>query len=251
MPLSLLQKRGDIYHFRWTIPQDLRSILKRREFTKSLRTSSKLAALSKAAELYSFVEKTVKLRRLYQVGKLSEKSLKIQIQQIWEQVGHESLRPPADRPLSQAQEESADRYKYLRSLSVNPQASVTSPILTKLAQSEDTRVIRVRMQEGAVKRRYERAIGNRLDEAGLEFDSDDMDVLVEQMLQAQAYYAQQLTDFLDVDKAIQPPVFRTSMAGSESGIAEEQAPLFSDYYSGWLSKKINNGLGEKPQIRRV
>ncbi|PCI08012.1 hypothetical protein COB72_09115 [bacterium] len=240
----LLQKRGDIYHFRWTVPLDLRPILKRRELTRSLKTSSKLAALSEAAELYSIVEKIGNIRRLYQVGKLSKESLDYQLQQIWNQVGHGRLDPPANKPLTQVQEDNDRLYRKLRALSVNPNASVENHQLMKLLGPEGA--ISVSYTEGAVKRRYKRVLAEALEGHGLEFDEEDLEVLVNQLIQAQAYYAQRMNDFLDVGKPIQSATFVTPIVVDESQVkfVKDATPIFSIFYERWLKRKVQKGLSD-------
>jgi len=245
MRLYLLQKRGDTYHFRWVIPPDLRPVLGRREFTKSLNTCSRLDALANAGELYAIVEKTMKIRGLYKLGKMSEESLKFQIQQIWDQIGQALLSPPSDKPLAQAQEDNDNLYRNLRSLAVDPSASVAAHNLTKALESEG--VVRSRFTGGATKRRYLRLLGNALEGAGLEFDEEDLNILAQQLFQAQAYYAQRMNDFLDVDKPIQPPTFVAPIAAGEVGALPDNTPLFSEFYYSWLSKKMDGGLSEKLQ----
>ena len=58
----LLLKRGESYYFRWQIPHDLRSLLGARELVRSLYTSDKLIAESRAAPLKLIVRRIKALR---------------------------------------------------------------------------------------------------------------------------------------------------------------------------------------------
>ncbi|PCH62535.1 MAG: hypothetical protein COC19_02665 [SAR86 cluster bacterium] len=96
MQQFLLQKRGDNYHFRWTIPSDLRPILQRREFTKSLKTSSKIDALAKAGKLYSVVQEIKNLRRDYSVVDQEAEYQRL-IKRLYEKLKKDNSPFPEDR----------------------------------------------------------------------------------------------------------------------------------------------------------
>ncbi|MCW8196045.1 site-specific integrase [Proteobacteria bacterium 005FR1] len=80
MPLKLLLKRHNVYHFRWQVPPRLRPILGRRELTRSLRTEDLEIALLRVQPLKRWIEK---------VKSVTEENLEEVVDMLEELLGQE------------------------------------------------------------------------------------------------------------------------------------------------------------------
>lgn len=230
----LLQKRGDIYHFRWTIPLDLRPILKRREFTKSLKTPVRLDALVKAARLYSVVEEIKVARREYSVIDQEEEYQKL-IRRLYEKLKKDNSPFPENR-------EELDR---LRRHYEKMQSLFTEGTLT-----QDGNIPNITPTLGEMVEDFLRSSWPTLDIDYIKSSPSEYDRFMRDMYNVMGVVVEEALNGLKVEtnKPGLPDFLKPKLIQNPFPIElEDSSPLFSEFYSHWLQMKVDDGLGDKIQ----
>jgi len=247
----LLQKRSQIFYFRWVVPADMRYLIPQTELIKSLRTKCEATALMRSARWLDIVQRIRDIRDKFRMNELTAANYEEVIQLLWDKAKNDPIKfPRSDNPLATV----SGRLKYFTAMGHG--MSIPRPELTGLDKLTDKIGITNKASELTAHDQYMNAppdavislmANEALRNEGISVPDKEMRKKVSlDYLPIEIHRLQRQLNFLEGREDTLELIKVSSKATSVSSVSTN-TPALSQVLDDFLAFKVIGGLTEKIQ----